>query len=734
MKDVADGTLGAPGKLELWGGYECTVNRVRDRWFDQTPRTGHETRIGDLALFADLGIKSLRYPALWERISPESPDHCDFEWTDERLAEIRRLGMNPIVTLCHHGSGPKYTGLLEDSFAPGLARHAAAVAARYPWIQDWTPVNECLTTARFSALYGYWYPHTTNEAAFTRALLNEIDATRLCMREIRKVNPAARLIQTDDLGYCHATPPLQAEADFQNERRWLAWDLLCGIVVPGHALWDWLVSFGLEGRLRAIAEDPCPPDVIGVNHYLASERLLDHRVERHGDRALADRELGECGGVPHVDVDAVRHLRSGLVGLPALLEQAWKRYGRPVAVTEVHNGATREEQVRWFVEVWNAVEQLRARGVDVRAVTAWSLLGSHDWNRMVTRFVGHYEVGVFDVRSGEPKPTMLAGVLKDLASGNEPRAIGLGQPGWWQRDSRLRDARPRAHPEFDLGRRRSRRGSVSPVLIVGAGGPLVRLLVSACEVRGLHYVRTVGLSQTGQAIRKLSPWAVVHGDDWAGVLDGGLAARRRQAHDGMWQVEEFSPPEDLVAICDRLSVPCAVFTAGVEFDDVEERLMARGGKRLLLARTDKVFTPWDPSCFAVHALDAIDAGLQVQADPQRPWEGTYGPDLVDAVLDLMMDGASGAVTLLPAEPWSEAAFARKLAETAECDLDLIVTPAQARAPVGASAARRRQDFVPLLPPGDTTLERFVRESRSARRHGAAAITHRMDEAHLQAAE
>ena len=57
--------------LELWGGYECTVNRVGDEWFDQTPRSGHEDRIEDLQLFADLGIRSLRYPALWERISPE---------------------------------------------------------------------------------------------------------------------------------------------------------------------------------------------------------------------------------------------------------------------------------------------------------------------------------------------------------------------------------------------------------------------------------------------------------------------------------------------------------------------------------------------------------------------------------------------------------------------------------------------------------------------------------------
>ena len=234
----------APG-LELWGGHECTVNRVGDGWFDQTPRTGHEDRIGDLDLFADLGITSLRYPALWERIAPKAPDAPDFRWTDARLSRIRALGMNPILTLCHHGSGPRWTSLVHNGFAPGLAEHARMVAERYPWVRDWTPVNEPLTTARFSALYSYWYPHTKSEAAFWLALLNEIDATRFAMREIRRVNPAARLIQTDDLGYCHATLPLRAEAAYQNERRWMGWDLLCGRVVPGHPLWGRLTRFGL---------------------------------------------------------------------------------------------------------------------------------------------------------------------------------------------------------------------------------------------------------------------------------------------------------------------------------------------------------------------------------------------------------------------------------------------------------------------------------------------------------
>src|SRR4051812_9715572 len=49
-----DGKTTPPAGLELWGGHECTVNRVGDRYFDQTVRTGHEHRIEDLARFAEM--------------------------------------------------------------------------------------------------------------------------------------------------------------------------------------------------------------------------------------------------------------------------------------------------------------------------------------------------------------------------------------------------------------------------------------------------------------------------------------------------------------------------------------------------------------------------------------------------------------------------------------------------------------------------------------------------------
>jgi hypothetical protein len=59
-------TGSAPPALELWGGVECTVNRVGDTYLDQLQCNGHRVRLDDLDRFAELGIRALRYPVLWE--------------------------------------------------------------------------------------------------------------------------------------------------------------------------------------------------------------------------------------------------------------------------------------------------------------------------------------------------------------------------------------------------------------------------------------------------------------------------------------------------------------------------------------------------------------------------------------------------------------------------------------------------------------------------------------------
>ncbi len=415
-----------PMPLELWGGVECTCNRVGNDYFDQLEFSGHCSRPDDLDWFAQLGIRTLRTGILWER-------HEERGWAchDAQVEAIRRAGIRPIAGLLHHGSGPRHTNLLDPAFPEKLASYAEAVAERYPWVNAYTPVNEPNTTARFSGMYGFWYPHHHSRRSYLLALLNQLKATVLSMEAVRRVRPDAQLIQTDDLGSVTGTPALQSTWELLNLRQWLPFDLLCGHVDRQHPMFSYMRTAGItEKEIFWFMEHPCPPTVIGANYYVTSDRFLDHRVDLYPSGLMSSEG-------PFVDVEAVRIRESGIAGFGSVLRQAWDRYRIPVAITEVHLGCDIEEQIRWIASAWRSAVEARRDGVSCVAVTVWALLGSFYWNQLVTRANGHYEPGVFDVSSGEPVETELANIVRQIARGDDPTHDALDSCGWWEDDSRV---------------------------------------------------------------------------------------------------------------------------------------------------------------------------------------------------------------------------------------------------------------------------------------------------------
>ena len=256
------------------------------------------------------------------------------------------------------------------------------------------------------------------------------------MQAIRTVNPAAKLVQTDDLGTVYATPPLQYQADFENHRRWLGWDLLMGRVDAGHPLHGHLVGWGIGAdELAWLRDHRCEPDLIGIDHYVTSDRFLDHRLERYPESTHGSNQRDA-----YADIEAVRVLARAGTSLREVVFDAAHRYHRPVALTEVHIGCTEDEQVRWLHEAWTICEQLEASGIPLRAVTAWALLGSHDWDTLLTRGGDTYESGAFCVRNGTPRATALAEYVAAVTHRRglgHIRALAQGAMGWWHRPERL---------------------------------------------------------------------------------------------------------------------------------------------------------------------------------------------------------------------------------------------------------------------------------------------------------
>lgn len=709
-----------PDALEAWGGAECTINRVGDLYRDQLHLTGHDRRVGDLSLLASLQLDALRTPVLWERVGAGPAVEADWRWSDRAISALAEHRIRPIVGLIHHGSGPPHTSLIADDFATGLAAHAERVVARYPHVTEWTPVNEPLTTARFSALYGIWYPHARDERLFWLALLNQIDATRLSMRAVRRVRPDARLIQTEDLGRTYATAGLRDQAAFDNQRRWMTWDLLAGRVVPGHPLWARIAGMGLDRRLRAIADDPCPPDVIGINHYLTSDRLLDQRITRYPESTW-----GGNGRRAFSDIEAIRALDPAPRGLERAIDDAWKRYRLPIALTEIHNGCTREEQIRWLGEGWKTAREARARGIDVRAVTAWALFGNQGWNTLLTQD-GAYEPGAFDTSGVDVRETSLATAIRERGGGDG------GQP-WWRRPMRLAyPAVPRPAPLSD---HEPTGGGIDrpPLLILGATGTLGQALAAECRARDIAHVLTgrgeIDLHDActvERAIERHRPWGVANAAGWVRVDEaetepdachaanaaGAIAVAEACARSG---VRSLSFSSDLVfdgaadAPYDEDADRGPLNVYGRSKAAMEEQIEPLAGEHLII-RTAAFFSPHDSHNFAVHCVDSLarDEAFAAVADC---WVSpTYVPDLCRAALDLLTDGETGLWHLTNEEPVTWHAFAQRLAlATGVGDARLTAARAedmgwQARRPAYSALTSQRGRLMPGL---DCAIRRFA---------------------------
>ncbi|MDB5852789.1 MAG: family oxidoreductase [Herminiimonas sp.] len=710
---------------ELWGGLECTVVRIGEEYRNQFIETGHQERAADIDRIAALGIRTLRYPIIWETVAPEIGGSCDWRWHDMRLALLRERGIEPIAGLVHHGSGPRHTNLLDPGFPELLAAYAAKVAERYPWITNFTPVNEPLTTARFSALYGHWYPHRRDMTGFLHAVYQQCRGIALAMRAIRRITPNARLVQTEDLGKTFSTPLLQYQADHENDRRWLSLDLLCGRVVPEHPFHQWFIDAGIGAELlREFVEAPCPPDIVGINHYLTSERYLDHRPEHYHAHHAAGN-----GRHVYADVEAVRiESLDGQTGPLARLREAWERYRLPVAVTEAHHGCSRDEQLRWLLEVWNAARTLKEDGADVRAVTVWSMLGAVDWNTLLVHANGFYEPGAFDVRSDPPRPTALAHAAAALASKGSFDHPVLDREGWWRRETRF------YHPATGA-RTDQRGGKPRPLAITGATGTLGRAFSRICGVRGLDHVLLsrsemdiADRSSIEAALRRHQPWAVINTAGYVRVAEASENADRcfRENAEGAGLLAEA---------CNRLGIPFVTFSSDLVFNgelgrpyvesdppspacvygqskaEAERRVVAVHAGALII-RTSAFFGPWDEYNFVYAVLRDASDGKTISANDGVLVSPTYVPDLAHGVLDLLIDGETGIWHLANQGTLSWYELARHVVRATGLDQRLLLRSG------GADEGQRKVTALAsarglILPPVENALGRFLQDTEMA---------------------
>ena len=141
-----------------------------------------------------------------------------------------------------------------------------------------------------------------------------------------------------------------------------------------------------------------------------------------------------------------------------------------------------------------------------------------------------------------------------------------------------------------------------------------------------------------------------------------------------------------------------------------ERLVLEHAPGALVVRSAAFFGPWDRYNFVTLAVDALRRGEPWAAAADQCVSPTYVPDLVQATLDLLVDGERGVWHLTNRGEVSWADLARMAAHAASLDPRLVQDRASAE--LGMVAPRPRYSALAsergaLMPKLDDALCRYI---------------------------
>jgi dTDP-4-dehydrorhamnose reductase len=224
------------------------------------------------------------------------------------------------------------------------------------------------------------------------------------------------------------------------------------------------------------------------------------------------------------------------------------------------------------------------------------------------------------------------------------------------------------------------RRRLRPILVTGARGTLGSAFVRICEQRGLA-VRGMTRSEMNiadpesvrSAIDAVRPWAIINAAGFVRVDDA-------ECDPAACYEANANAVGIIAAEASRLGIPFATYSTDLVFDGTKREpyietdqvspLNAYGASKAaaemratslhtdsLVIRTSAFFGPWDEWNFPIIALRNLAAGIPFPAASDSVVSPTYVPDLVNASLDLLIDGESGIWHLANggALTWSELA-------------------------------------------------------------------------------
>jgi beta-glucosidase/6-phospho-beta-glucosidase/beta-galactosidase len=317
----------------------------------------------DFDLVAETGVRYLRWGIPWYRVQP-APDRWDWAWTDQALDYLVNVkGITPVLDLMHYGT-PLW---LENSFINAryprrVAEYARRVAARYKsLVRYYTPLNEPMVNADMCGRQAEWPPYLSGDDGYVKLALALAKGIVLTTRGIQAEQPDAIIVQVEALGHTFTEDTsLQHQADENNARQYLCFDLVSGRVNDDYPLVGFLSSHGMSTMdMDWFLSNVVTFDLFGANFY---------------PWAYIELKKARDGSIRQV----TGHTPGDMMAL--VIRAAYERYRLPIIITETSARGDIDLRARWMDETIATVRGLREEGMPVVGYTWFPLFSMIDWS------------------------------------------------------------------------------------------------------------------------------------------------------------------------------------------------------------------------------------------------------------------------------------------------------------------------------------------------------------------
>lgn len=338
------------------------------RVLDEYELTKHyEHWYEDIGLLKQTGANQCRWGIPWYLVNPAKHEFR-FDWLDKVVDRFNEVGVEVIVDLMHYGT-PLWldNSFINQDYAKYVAEYAAVIAERYRGqLSIFTPLNEPLLNMMYCGEFGYWPPYLTGSDGFAKLLKQITHGMVETQRAISQVNSDASFVNVEaSFRFVGDLDTYQTEIDFLRERRFIVEDLIMGRVSQGHAMLPWLNSHGFEDSdLQWYKDNAVIPDVLGVNYYPQVSTVRYSKDEFHTGSPL----------------DPLPFQNDGVGGLKDVLNLFAERYSLPVYLTETSWPGPVNERIEWLRDSVQAVDELRASGMNLIGYTWWALFDMMYWS------------------------------------------------------------------------------------------------------------------------------------------------------------------------------------------------------------------------------------------------------------------------------------------------------------------------------------------------------------------